>query len=141
MSGGALIYGLAVLLAFGASFLTFRAACAVKDARPGSHVHALQYIKLPPIALKGSSEQAIILVTLEVHADRKDAAEKLLPQLVEAFTKELSAGFPGAGFNNLMRGKTVDMSAVTDRLMMAAEKITGPGVVEDILLDVQQGRT
>ena len=141
MSGGVLIYGLAVLLAFSASFLAFRAACAVKDVRSGSHVHALQYIKLPPIALKAASEQAIILITLEVHADRKDATEKLLPQLLETFTKEMAADFPGAGFNNLLQGKTADMSVIKERLMKAAEKIAGPGVVEDMLLDVQQGRT
>jgi hypothetical protein len=141
LSEGMLMYGLAVLLAFGTSFLAFRAACAVQDARPGLHFHAFQYIKMPPMELKTSSEQAIILVTLEVTAEKKDAMEKLLPQLLEAFTKELSADFPGAGFNNLMQGKTADLSALKERLMKTAEKIAGPGVVEDILLDVQQGRT
>lgn len=141
MSGGILIYGLAVLLAFGTSFLTFRAACAVKDAKPGIHFHALQYIELPPIELKGSSEQAVITVTLEVPVEKKDAAEKLRPQFMESFTKELAAGVSGVGMNKLMQGKSLDMPAVKSLLMKAAEKIAGPGVVEDMLLDVQQGRT
>lgn len=133
--------GLAVLLAVGTSFLTFRAACAVTDARPGMHVQARQYIKLPPIALKSSSEQLVITITLEVAADRKEAVEKLQPQLIEAFSKDLAASFSGAETNRLMQGKTLDMSAVRELLIRAAQRTCGHGAVRDILLDVQQGRT
>jgi hypothetical protein len=135
-----LMYGLAVLLAFGTSFLTFRAACAVKDEPPGAQVHALEYIRLAPIELRASSEQAIVLITLVIHADGKGISESLRLQLLEAFTKELSAEFPGTGFNKLMQGKTADISSIKECLMKAAEKIAGPGMVEDVLLDVQQGR-
>ncbi|TAL35910.1 MAG: hypothetical protein EPN97_06815 [Alphaproteobacteria bacterium] len=141
MSGGIIIYGLAILLAFGASFLTFKAACAVKDSQPDQHVHARQYIKLPPITLSSSSEQAIITITLEVPTDNRDAAEKLQPRLTEAFTQELAAGFSGTGLNKLMQGRTADISAVRVLLMKSAEKIAGPGVIRDLLIDVQQGRT
>jgi hypothetical protein len=141
LSEGLIIYGLAVLLAFSASFLTFKAACAVQDATPDVHFHALQYIKLPPINLNGSSEQTIITITLEVAADKKDAAEKLLPQLTQAFTQDMAAGFSDTGLNELMQGKTADMSAVKQILMKSAEKIAGPGAIRDMMIDVQQGRT
>jgi hypothetical protein len=95
------------------------------------------YIDLPPISVTASSEQAVIMITLEVPGDKKAMAEGMRERLTLAFTQELQDKLTGDA--NMMQGRTVNITAVKARLMKTAEKIA-PGLVHDITLDIFQGR-
>ncbi len=96
------------------------------------------YVALPPMFIFQSSEQTVITITLVVPSEQRASAEALKQRLADALRDQIK--LPGAG-GAMMQGKTLDLRHIKVSLLTAARALAPPGLIRDIQVNVEQGRT
>jgi hypothetical protein len=96
------------------------------------------YISLPPMFIAQSSEQTVITVTLVVPSEQRARAEALKQRLADALRDQIKLS--GAG-GSMMQGEMLDLWHIKVSLLTAAKAVAPPGLIRDIQLTVEQGRT
>lgn len=118
-------------------------ALAAGDAAPVDP-NAVEYYDLMPMNIpvmtdQGLVQQVSVSVSLECKAGKRDKIAAFKPKLMDAYLRELY-GALGAG-QAMIRNDIVDVEAVKLRLSAVTQRIVGPDMVSDVLLQsVQQYR-
>jgi len=87
---------------------------------------------VPVIGEKRVEQNIVLEFALEVYGDAvRDQVQQIKPRLVDAYLRVLYGGIES---RELMVGKSVDMTKLKARLMEATEKVVGPHVVHDVLI-------
>ncbi len=94
------------------------------------------FVRLPPLVVPalGASrvEQFVtVVVTIEVLLEKQPVAQANQTRLTDAF---LTAMYGGVADKSVMSGNLVNIPAVKEKLIEAATKVLGPGVVQDVLV-------
>ncbi len=106
--------------------------------------NAVEYYDLMPMNIpvmtdQGLVQQVSVSVSLECMAGKRDKIAAFKPKLMDAYLRELY-GALGAG-QAMIRNDIVDVEAVKLRLSDVTQRILGPDMVSDVLLQsVQQYR-
>lgn len=89
-------------------------------------------IILPVITEEGPQQIVTMLVSLEVKdLSTSDKVREKLPRLVDAY---MGALYGRLNSKTMIEGKIVDVAFVKSRLMKATERVLGPGMVQDVLI-------
>ncbi|MFM2044298.1 MAG: hypothetical protein RLY86_2874 [Pseudomonadota bacterium] len=95
-------------------------------------------IVVPVIGEKRVEQNILIVVSLEVYGDPvRDSVRQQTPRLVDAFLRAL---YGGIHTGNVIDGQLIRVDAVRDELMAASERVLGPGVVWDVLIQAVNQR-
>lgn len=118
-----------------------RAADNAAETKPKSGKErdyvALRPISIPVINEQGLVQQVSIALSLECPMGKREDVSGAEPRLMDAYLRELY-GALGSG-RVMMRGNVVDVDAIKTRLTAVTDRIVGPGLVSDVLLQsVQQ---
>jgi flagellar protein FliL len=101
-----------------------------------------EYVDLHPLFVpvineKGLVQQVSLSVSLECPMGKRDSVNVFKPRLMDAYLRELY-GALGSG-RAMMRGNIVDVEQLKARLEAVTERVVGPDLVSDVLLQsVQQ---
>lgn len=98
---------------------------------------AIEYYDLMPLTVpvvtdKGLVQQVSVSVSLECAPGKRDKIAAYRPKLMDAYLRELY-GALGAG-QAMIRNDVVDVEAVKLRLTDVTERVVGPDMVSDVLL-------
>lgn len=96
------------------------------------------YIRMAPIAVpvigpKRVEQFVSVVVTVEVVADKLPMMQARQPMLVDGF---LTALYGALDDKSVMTGNLVNLAAVKEKLMEVATRVGGPGVVQNVLIQV-----
>jgi len=93
---------------------------------------------VPVIGEKPVAQNILLVVSLEVYGDAtREMVRQQSPRLVDAF---LTALYGGIESGMVMDGQIINVGMVKDKLMKAAEKVLGPDVVHDVLIQAVSQR-
>ena len=95
------------------------------------------YVDLTPLSVPvindaGLIQQVSVAVSLECPMGKRDQVNAFKPRLMDAYLRELY-GALGSG-RVMMRGNVVDVEAIKTRLGTVTQKVVGPDLVSDVLL-------
>lgn len=95
------------------------------------------YVDLTPLSVpvineKGLIQQVSVAVSLECPMGKRDQVNSFKPRLMDAYLRELY-GALGSG-RVMMHGNVVDVEAIKNRLDTVTQKVVGPDLVSDVLL-------
>lgn len=128
-------------------------ALAEKAAAPAEHESGggkgekvnpeFEYLMLDPLNLpiiddRGVSQQVSLVVSLEMKFGNLEKVKVYQPKLADAYIQDLY-GMLGTG-HGLMSGNVLDVRLIKDRLAQVTQKMLGPDMVKDVLLQVVQQR-
>lgn len=116
----------------GFAFAFFLAAM-LPDASRAAEAPAYDQLQLPPLMLASAAEQTTIIVTLSVPAGRKAEAQELQARFMQSFEEQIRT--------IASRSIAPDIWHIKVALMTAAEKVSAPGLIHDMRIDLVQGRT
>ena len=96
------------------------------------------FVRMPPLVVPvighAKVEQFItIVVTMEVVAEKAPIVQAHQPKMVDAF---LTALYGAIDDKSVMAGNLVNIPAVKEKLTATAAKVVGPGMVQDVLVQV-----
>jgi flagellar FliL protein len=96
-----------------------------------------EYVDLNPLSIpvineKGVVQQVSIAVSLECPMGKRDTLNIYKPRLMDAYLRELY-GALGSG-RAMMQGNIVDVEALKSRLTIVTERVVGPDLVSEVLL-------
>ena len=104
-----------------------------KEAASGEKDYVdLQPLSVPVINEKGLIQQVSVAVSLECPMGKRDQVNAFKPRLMDAYLRELY-GALGSG-RVMMQGNVVDIEAIKARLDKVTQKVVGPDLVSDVLL-------
>lgn len=111
-------------------------AWAAEDKKPAA-TDEKDYVDLQPLSVPvindtGLVQQVSVAVSLECPMGKRDQVNAYRPRLMDAYLRELY-GALGSG-RVMMRNNVVDVEAVRARLGVVTQKIVGPDLVSDVLL-------
>jgi flagellar FliL protein len=86
---------------------------------------------VPVVQDREVKKQAEMIIRLEVPYEKKERVAQNLPRLQNAFLQEMMSFLPG----HLRTATQMDHSIVQRRLLVQAEKVLGPGMVKDVLIE------
>ncbi len=95
-----------------------------------------RFIDMDPLVIpifQGDRVAATIQIQLKLEAlgaDNEERIIKLMPRLSDAFVSDLYSFIPRL----LKKEERLDVSILKQRIQMAADKITGQGVVKEVLI-------
>lgn len=97
----------------------------------------VEYVDLNPLSVpvineQGLVQQVSISVSLECAMGKRDAVNVYRPRLMDAYLRDLY-GALGSG-RMMMRGNVVDVEELKTRLTAVTERVVGPGLISDVLL-------
>lgn len=119
-------------------------AFASGGEEPPLDPNAVEYYDLMPMNIpvmtdKGLVQQVSVSVSLECKAGKREKIAAYKPKLMDAYLRELY-GALGAG-QAMIRNDIVDIEAVKLRLSDVTQRVVGPDLVNEVLLQsVQQYR-
>lgn len=95
------------------------------------------YVDLTPLSVPvindaGLIQQVSVAVSLECPMGKRDQVNAFKPRLMDAYLRELY-GALGSG-RVMMHGNVVDVEAIKTRLGAVTQKVVGPDLVSDVLL-------
>lgn len=98
---------------------------------------AFEYVDLNPLSIpvineKGVVQQVNISISLECAMGKRDTVNIYRPRLMDAYLRELY-GALGSG-RAMMKGNIVDVEALKSRLTIVTERVVGPDLVSEVLL-------
>ncbi|HYG88296.1 MAG TPA: hypothetical protein VD978_18785 [Azospirillum sp.] len=101
------------------------------------------YVRLSPIVVpmigENRAEQFVtVVVTVEVAAAKQFHAQSNVPRLIDAF---IATMYGAVNDKSILNGGLVNIPAVKEILTGAANKVLGPGVTQDVLVQVVTQRT
>lgn len=103
------------------------------DKKPGTFEYVdLNPLSIPVINEKGVVQQVSIAVSLECPMGKRDSVNIYKPRLMDAYLRELY-GALGSG-RAMMHGNVVDVEALKSRLSIVTERVVGPDLVSEVLL-------
>lgn len=104
-----------------------------KKERTGPPVFAqIGPMIIPVLGAKTVEQNITITVSLEVDDDAaKDIVKAQSPRLVDAYVQAL---YGGIDKGQVLEGQLLNIPAVKTKLMEATEKVLGPDVVSDVLI-------
>ncbi len=124
---------LCAFLALPVCVASAHAAGDKKEAAAGDKEYVdLQPLSVPVINDAGLIQQVNVSVSLECPAGKRDQVSAFKPRLMDAYLRELY-GALGSG-RVMMRGNVVDVEAIKTRLGTVTQKVVGPDLVSDVLL-------
>ncbi|MCW8835319.1 MAG: hypothetical protein OQJ99_03000 [Rhodospirillales bacterium] len=71
-----------------------------------------------------------IQLKLEVKSENEEEVRKVMPRISDAYLRDLYSYVP----RMLEKHENLDLKALKQRLMWLSEKIAGPGMVDDVLI-------
>jgi flagellar protein FliL len=86
---------------------------------------------VPVIQDREVKKQVEMILRLEVPADKKELVANNLPRLQNAYLQDMMAFMP----LQLRDGQRLDVPGVRRRLMMTGEKVMGPGLIKDVMIE------
>lgn len=112
--------------------LAVAAAAEEKGKAPEGPVFVtLPAINIPVYEGETLARQATLVLALELEKGKVEAdLAPYRPRLVDAYITELTAIFEKRSFEE----RLIDAQAIKPPLMEATEKVTGPGLVKDVLI-------
>lgn len=108
------------------------AAEAVKPNPGAVEYYDLMPLTVPVVTDKGLVQQVSVSVSLECAMGKRDKIAAYKPKLMDAYLRELY-GALGAG-QAMIRDDVVDVEAVKLRLSDVTQRVVGPDMVSDVLL-------
>ncbi|HEY0836766.1 MAG TPA: hypothetical protein VGE72_22845 [Azospirillum sp.] len=96
------------------------------------------YVRMTPIAIPAIGRDRVeqfvtVVVTIEVVADQQARSAQNIPRLTDAFITTLYAAVDD---KSVLSGALVNIPVVKEKLIAAATKVLGEGVVRDVLVQV-----
>lgn len=99
-------------------------------AAPPSYVD-FGLLVVPVIQDREVKKQAEMILRLEVPFEKKEVVAQNLPRLQNAFLEDMMAYLP----YQLRSSSSLDEAAIRNRLNIIAEKVLGPGMVKDVIIE------
>ncbi|MDP2205816.1 MAG: hypothetical protein Q8K65_05860 [Alphaproteobacteria bacterium] len=122
---------------FVCAMLMLPMAAKAQDKSDDKKSGQFEYVDLHPLSIpvineKGVVQQVSITVSLECQMGKRDALNIYRPRLMDAYLRELY-GALGSG-RAMMQGNIVDVEALKSRLSIVTERVVGPDLVSEVLL-------
>lgn len=86
---------------------------------------------VPVVQDREVKKQAEMILRLEVPYDKKEVVAQNLPRLQNAYLQELMSFLP----MHLRDSDRLDQAVVRRRLVLLSERVLGPGMVKDVLIE------